>query len=67
MIDDPKDYKHAEDWAIAANPKEQLLSFIDAGAQGDEPVKGVMQCHILEWFDEIERLCNLSLALNRKL
>lgn len=67
MNTDPKDYKHAEEWAIAENPKEQLLQFIDPGAGGDEPVKGVMQCHIRQWFDEIELLGNLSIDLNTKL
>lgn len=38
------------------SPKDQLLSFIDVGADGDEPVKGIMQCNVREWFDEIERL-----------
>jgi hypothetical protein len=51
MTDDPQ-------WSIAETPKDALLSFIDAGAAGDEPVKGVMQCHIREWLDEIDRLRN---------
>lgn len=56
-----------DEWSIAENPKEALLSFIDAGAGGDEPVKGVMQCHIREWFDEIEKLVALSIELNTRL
>jgi hypothetical protein len=32
------------------------LDFNDAGAGDDEPVKGVLQGHIREWHDEIDRL-----------
>jgi hypothetical protein len=32
------------------------LDFNDAGAGDDEPVKGVLQGHIREWHDELDRL-----------
>jgi hypothetical protein len=41
------------------------LHFIDAGANGDEPAKGVTQGHLREWFDQMDgmRGCLRDLSL----
>jgi len=40
------------------------LDFIDAAASDDEPVKGVLQGHLRDWHDEIDRL-RMALRLLR--
>jgi hypothetical protein len=41
------------------NEPEQLpLDFIDAGADDNEPVKGITQGILRQWHDLIERLCS---------